>query len=363
MKDVLRKLKKHWITVWLVVVSVILGTFVAYAIYTEVSTVKRVVTTISAPKELFSSNCMYADLYERRIPATEFNVTVNNFDLNAPEIPNQSEIQYTLTARLEVKHNGTIKTFHQLAQDLGGVDTAAYQAIVKRAEEDAQYYIGKSQDNNSEGIISQPTMYQFQSDNDFQVVFGDSPDYETLPAGDISTDKFKVEIPSDDFTKTEPEFYVYVQAVPTDQGLTQLIRTRLYGSLNVVATAAWSGTLADKNTATTDYDFYNYVISGSGSGKLDIMWKDDMFEIDGFFFNSSLSGVTFDDSCIVEGHVQPSTVSEGTYSGWKKVTILVDSAQGKSQYELKLYKKKANTSYTGDNNAANYIDCELQHQQ
>ena len=138
MKDVLRKLKKHWITVWLVAVSVILGTFVAYAIYTEVSTVKRVVTTESSPKELFSSNCMYASLYERRIPATEFNVTVNNFDLDSPEIPNQSEIQYTLTARLEVKHNGTIKTFGELAQDLGGVHTAAYQAIVKRAEEDAQ---------------------------------------------------------------------------------------------------------------------------------------------------------------------------------------------------------------------------------
>lgn len=356
MKDVLRKLKKHWITVWLVAVSVILGTFVAYAIYTEVSTVKRVVTTESSPKELFSSNCMYASLYERRIPATEFNVTVNNFDLDSPEIPNQSEIQYTLTAKLEVKHNGTIKTFGELATDLGD-DSTEYLAIVKRAE-DAGYYIGKSQNNNSEEIIPAPSMTKLESSNNFQVVFGDSPDYETLPPGVISTDKFKVEIPRDDFTKTEPEFYVYVQAVPTDTGLTQLIRTRLYGSLNVVATAAWSGTLADKNTATTDYDFYNYVISGSGSGKLDIMWDDKWFEIDDFFFNSSYSGVTFDG-----GRAQIDTVSEEPHAGWKKVTILVDSAQGKSQYELKLYKKKANTSYTGDNNAANYIDCELQHQQ
>ena len=285
-------------------------------------------------------------------------MTVNNFDLDSPEIPNQSDILYTLTARLEVKHDGTIKTFKQLAQDLGGVETDAYKAIVKRAEEDAQYYIGKSQDNNSGGIISQPTMYQFESGNNFQVVFGDEPNYEILPGGQISTDKFKVQIPSRDFNNPDPEFYVYVQAEPTDQGLTQLIRTRLYGSLNVIATAAWSGTLANKNTATTDYDFYNYVISGSGSGKLDIMWDDKWFEIDDFFFNSSYSGVTFDG-----GQAQIGTVSEEPHAGWKKVTILVDSAQGKSQYELKLYKKKANTSYTGDNNAANYIDCELQHQQ
>lgn len=118
MKNVLRKLKKHWITVWLVVVSVILGTVITYAIYTEVSTVKRVVTTKSAPKELFSSNCMYASLYERRMPAADFNVNVNNFDLNNPDVPNTTQIQYTLTAELRVKHDGTIKTFSQLQTDL-----------------------------------------------------------------------------------------------------------------------------------------------------------------------------------------------------------------------------------------------------
>lgn len=359
MKDVLKKLKKHWITIWLVVVSVTLGTFVTYAIYTEVSSVKRVVTTKSAPKELFSSNCMFADLYERRIPASEFNVNVNNFDLNSPGIPNQSEIQYTLKARLEVKHNGTIKTFDQLQTDLAG-DTDAYNAIVAKAEQRG-YYIGKSQENNSHGIVSNPAMAKFQSSNGFQVVWGESPDYETLPGGSISTDRFKVIIPQDDFNDPDPEFYVYVQAEPTDSGLTNLIRTRLYGSLNTVATAAWSGTLAEKNTSSTDYDFYNYIISGSGSGKLDIMWEDDWFEIDDFFLNSSLSGVEFDTSCLDgDGNVRIDTVSGGKYNGWKKVTIVVDSTEGKSQYELKLYKKRANTSYTGNDDAAKHIYCELQ---
>ena len=357
MKNAIKIMKKHWITVWLVVVSLILCTFVTYAIYTEVSTVKRVVTTKSAPKELFSSNCMYADLYERRIPAPEFHVNVNNFDLNSPEIPNQSDIQYTLTARLEVKHNGTIKTFSQLQTDLAG-DTAAYNEIVARA---TGYKIGKSQDNNTSGLIASPTMTEFSASNGFEVVFGNSPDYETLPGGTVSTDRYKIIIPPEDFSDPNPEFYVYVQAVPTDTGLTQLIRTRLYGSLNVVATAAWSGTLAEKNTATTDYDFYNYYISGSGSGKLDIMWNSDWFEIDDFFFNSSLSGVEFDSSSLDgNNNVVIGTVSGGTHNGWKKVTILVDSSEGKSRYELQLYKKKANTPYIGNDNAANFIHCELQ---
>ena len=352
MKDVLRKLKKHWITVWLVVVSVILCTFVTYAIYTEVSTVKRVVTTKSAPKELFSSNCMLADLYERRIPAPEYNVNVNNFDVNSPEIPNSAQIEYTLTAQLHVKYQGTIMTFGELKTLIG--EGAEYNAIVARATEH-DYKIGKSQDNNSAGIISNPTMTKFSADNNFEVSFGKSPNYETLPGGSISTDRFKVMIPEEDFNKTDPEFYVYVQAVPTDSGLTQLIRTRLYGSKNVVVTAAWSGTLAEKNTSTTDYDFYNYVISGSGSGNLDIMWNSDFFEIDGFFFDSSLSGITFYNNINT-----PVTISGGTYNGWKKVTIVVNSTRGKSRYELQLYKQKANTPYTGANDAAKYIHCELQ---
>lgn len=367
MNSVLRKLKKHWITLWLVIVSVILGTFVTYAIYTEISTVKRVVTTKSAPKELFSSNCMYADLYERRIPAAEFNVNVNNFDLNSPEIPNPSEIQYTLTARLEVKYNGTIMTFEALGQ-LIGTGSDEYKEIVKRATEpwtesetSYGYFIGKSQDNNAAGIIVSPVMTQFTADNNFQVVFGSEPSYESLPRGVVSTDRFKVMIPEHDFNETDPEFYVYVQAISTDTGLTQLIRTRLYGSRNVIATAAWSGTLAEKNTATTDYDFYNYIISGSGSGKLDIMWQDDWFEIDDFFFNSSLSGVTFDESSLDgEDNVVIGTVSGGTYNGWKKVTIVVDSTNSKSRYEIQLYKNKSNTPYIGDDNAANHIHCELQ---
>ena len=67
MKAFLRKMKKHWITLWLVTVSVILGAFATYAIYTEVSSIKRVVTTKASPKELFSSNCMYPEIYERRM--------------------------------------------------------------------------------------------------------------------------------------------------------------------------------------------------------------------------------------------------------------------------------------------------------
>jgi hypothetical protein len=234
-------------------------------------------------------------------------------------------------------------------------DTAAYNAIVARA---VGYSIGKSQENNTTGIISNPTMTEFSADNGFQVVFGGNSNYETLPGGSISTDRFKVTIPQSDFTKTDPEFYVYVKAEPVgDSSLPEIIQTLLYGSQNVVATATWTGTLAESNTASKDYDFYNYIITGSGSGNLDIMWDPNYFDIDDFFFNSSLSGVTF-----LNNNSTPAEFSDDTHTKWKKVTIVVDSTStnAKTRYEIQLYKHKENTPYTGTDNAANFIDCKLQ---
>jgi hypothetical protein len=123
-----------------------------------------------------------------------------------------------------------------------------------------------------------------------------------------------------------------------------------------MTTALWSGTLAERSTNTLDYDFYNYVITGSGSGRLDIMWDPNWFEVNEFFFNSSLSGVTFYNNVST-----PSDVSEEGHVGWKKVTIVVDSSgeNAKSRYELQLFKVKEDTSYTGDNDAANHITCVL----
>lgn len=203
-------------------------------------------------------------------------------------------------------------------------------------------------------------MTAFSSSNDFTVTFGTTENYETLPGNAISTDRFKVTIPRTAFETPNPEFYVYVKAVPVDTGLHE-IQALLYGSQNVVVTAAWSGTLAESNTFEHDYDFYNYVISGSGSGKLDIMWDPAWFDIDVFFFTGSLSGVNFDVSSLDgEGQVRIDTVSDGERNGWKKVTIVVDSTNDKSRYEIQLYKTKPNSSYTGEDDAAKHVYCELQ---
>jgi hypothetical protein len=130
----------------------------------------------------------------------------------------------------------------------------------------------------------------------------------------------------------------------------------------------------EQNTDTKDYDFYNYVITGSGSGKLDIMWNPDYFDVSDFFFNTALSGVRFYNNI-----TEPVTINDSTsdYNGWKKVTIEVNSTDisdgqggtiaGRSRYELQLYKVKSNTPYIKIDDEHNYdaskhIDCKLQNE-
>lgn len=136
-----------------------------------------------------------------------------------------------------------------------------------------------------------------------------------------------------------------------------------------MVTASWDGNLVEQNTDTKDYDFYNYVITGSGSGKLDIMWDSEYFYVSDFFFNTSLSGVSFYNNITT-----PETISGST---WKKVTIEVNSTDisdgqggtidGRSRYELQLFKVKSNTPYIKideehNNDASKFIACQLQNE-
>ena len=56
MKGKLDFFRKNWITIWLVIAAVSLGTMVTYAAYTRITIVKRVVSTTEGAGNLFSSN-------------------------------------------------------------------------------------------------------------------------------------------------------------------------------------------------------------------------------------------------------------------------------------------------------------------
>lgn len=344
MKKQKHKKGLHWTTVWLFSVLALTSiVFVTFAAYTEVSSVKRVVSTTSAPAELFSSNCLRKDISSRRLTTTEYTITVCNFDQEKPTTYNPSQITYTLSAKLQIKVGDD---YQDLSTYISGLSAEKQREYIAKA---AKYSIAKTMDDAGNSFLTETET--FTSENNFTVSFL----VDTLEASKSSIDKYKVGIDPADLESMDTEFFVLVWATPTSPSNLKKIESRLYASKTVADTASWTGTFLETDCSTVDYDFYNYIISGSGAGTVDILWDSDKFEINEFFFTSELSGVTF--VGVLETISEENTIYP-SYKGWKKVTIKVDSLT-KNRYELQLYKTQAGASYTGDNAATNYIHCEF----
>lgn len=355
MNKMLNSIKKHWTRVWLVSVLLLAcGIFVAYAAYTEISSVKRVVSTISTPGELFSSNCMRKDISSRRLTSKEYTITVCNFDQETPTTYNPSNITYTLYAELQIKQGDD---YVPLSEFVSSLPEGERERYVTKA---SKYFITKTEDDEN-GTIEPLETKGFTIESNFKVTF----DVDMLASQKSSIDKYKVEVDEEDLNNTDTEFFIHVWAEPTVPANLSNIEARLYGAKTIADTGSWTGTFLETNCATVDYDFYNYVITGSGVGTVDILWDAEKFEINQFFFNITLSGNEFD------GGNSPVNIEttdnkygrdkyEGKYVGWKKVTLKVDSTS-KNRYELQLYKTPSNSltgvSYTGENAATNFIAC------
>lgn len=360
MNKILKTLRKHWTRVWLIAILLMSGgIYMTYAVYTEVSSVKRVVSTQAAPVEMFSSNCMRPDISSRRLSSAEYSVTVCNFDQDKPTIYNPATISYTLHAELQIKQGDNytnLATYLNTLDQLNAEQLAIYNDYLTKA---AKYFIYKTEDDVTGPVTASEN--KFTVGNDFSVTLT----ADSLAAQHSSVDKYKVKIDPDSINLTNTDIFVHVWADPTEPSNLSTIATRLYGTAISENAATWSGSFNEQNCDTVDYDFYNYIITGSGAGTIDILWDPEKFEINKFFFNTSLSGVNFVDSS------SPTTITNsdtkygngkdnGKYVGWSKITIRVDSIT-KNRYELQLYKTKSNSlsgvTYTGDNAATKYIAC------
>ena len=328
MKRLLKLMKKNWIRVWLVAVLVIGSAFAAYAAYTEVSAVKRVVSTTASPGQPFSSNCMTKEISSHRLESGALQVTVCNYDQDFPGEYSTSEIKYILEAELRIKMNNGYKTFSEV-RNL--VSSDLYNRYVSKA---ANYWIYKSEDDQS-GVIQNAGSGKrmFTEDNSFKVLYGtdgDESTYEALKARKSSTDVYTVRLDPADAENEDALFFVFVKAIPKGGALYDL-SARLYTNKSNEDKADWDGSILESISDTVDYDFYNYIITGSGIGSVDILWNKSKLEINKFFLQeNSLSPETILASDATYG----STYGDGN---WKKVTIPVNSTV-KSRYELQLYK-------------------------
>lgn len=324
------------ILIWLLAAMVVSTAFISYGAYTGIKSVKRVVTTQASPGELFSSNCMRTALANKRINTTEYTATVCNYEQRNPSETNPADVIYTLTAELKVLYSNNYYTMSEL-KSLLGESSEVYQGYVSKLS-GRTYSIAKTQDD-TDGVLA-GSVINLDAANGYQVVYRE----QGLKKGQSSTDKFKVTFDNAELEDAVPDFYVYLKAQATSN--LAPIEGLLCAAQNASDVASWQGAFVEADCATVDYDFYNYIISGSGIGTVDIIWDPEWFEINPFFFQTIGVNASID------------TISDATsqYYGWKKASLAVDSTQ-KNRYELQLYKAQRDTSYTGENAATKRITC------
>lgn len=332
MEKIWRNLKKNWVRVWLIVVAFLCCMAVVFAAYTEVSSVKRVVSTTASPGDPFSSNCMHTTISSRRLTATEFPVSVCNFDQDFPKDYSTTEIIYDMTAELKVKIDSDYYTMAELKElkEAGTITDETYQAYLEKA---VKYGICKLEDDMS-GTVNE-AWRMFSSENNYKVTYqGDK-----LRPNRSSTDIYSVKIDEEDLKTDEALFFVFVEAKPSS-GVLSTLSARLYGTLTKEEEASWSGSILEQNCETVDYDFYNYVITGSGIGTLNIYWDPTKVSVNQYFLEQN--NLTAENA-------------GSEHEGWKKITMEVNSTV-KNRYEFQLFKTEKDSSYLSP---SAYITCEF----
>lgn len=293
-------------TIAILIVAVVLALVVTFtgvfAAYTNSRHAQRTIAAYDATGDRFSSNDLgegfakdnVKTLYTTdalRDPSTV--VTVSNYERGKQTRPNDEDVTYTLTARL-VKYDGT--------------QEARYVPV------DAAYITANGLSAYSVTIGKGSTTVTLNGSN-----LSTTTDFGgTLAGGAAHTDAYTL-IFSANFATAKPNLYLEMTATPTDVSLPTLrgifkADMRLSGASN-----AWTGVFHDDDTSSpADYDGFNYLISGVGSGTCTLTW-------DGT--KVALSYVSLRDLMAITG---------ATQSG-NSVTFPVDSDEV-GRYEVQFYK-------------------------
>ena len=339
MKKALKLLKKNWIRAWLIGVIVLSSMFAAYAAYTEVSSVKRVVSTVNMPALLFSSNCMNSPTQYRRLHTSSYEVMVCNYDQKTLTYATEV-LPYKIEFYMEYADgSGTNKritdstTYEGLSDALkaGYIDYSTLPEDIKTKIAGGAYTVRKTSGDEGadETVDAAATVFHFTD----PVTATKTYTSQTLAGNHASTDKYTVTINNEDCTLPEAQLFIHAKATKLD-GSNYWIDGLLFGQETTSDAALWTGSITD---TTAEPDFFNYLITGSGKGTVEILWNPDKIDINKYFLNIYQSDL-LPANVTVENAVTVIDSQAAEHPGWKKISLAVDSAE-RYRYELQLFKK------------------------
>ena len=344
-----KKAKKtgiSWVTAWMIIAALVLSG-VVYATYTGVTIVKRVVSTKSGAGLLFSSNYMttgtlvsieygnYSDYLDGSGNPLSTNptytVNVCNYSQGDKAVwYSSSDIHYTVKAELLLNER--------------------YSAAEAEALGDLSLE-GKYKTPSAEDIGTKEFGIKYSSDADYQY-FSSSNLTINLPLagtyslskGAANADSFVVLIDKSELLSNVPHYWIRLTATPASLagGEVEVIDGYIGLCKNATGDANWTGVIGDVDYSSKDYDAYNYIISGNGTGTFYFAWDDDKVKPNEFALLNYGSGSTpiatnvmSDWSGFNQYPSGPSAVTGN--DNWKYLTLTVDSSL-LARYEFQLYK-------------------------
>lgn len=262
-KDKTHSAKKLWITVWVIVVSVMAVGIVSGAAYINRNSVKRVVSTQGSGGTAFSSNYMTLllendtfsvksiSISDNTAPSTLV-ITVCNYVQSDPSKVNQNNITYNMKFELVDKQNHPVKSGYGNAQ--------------------------VTCEGNTEDFVD--GICEFAA--------------HTLTGETKSVKTYVVTVPKE---LVEAEVRIKAAAVPSDNNSKAAVNNYFLGRIFTFVYAeetkmTWTGSFVEK---TTDgYDGFNYIIKGQGKGTVTLKWDPSKLEINQTFWR--MNGFTVVDA-------------------------------------------------------------------
>ena len=346
-------LKKYWITVWMVLsVLAVITVYVSAEYIQDQNREKRVIANMGDTGKRFSSDRLNAAStitpYEVPFPTSGDDLCPVTFQIFNHSLTDsgkryQGEIYYTITAKLTNSSGGEVTIY----DDDPATDTPAFPS--------STFGIRSTSDN---------TYNFFTSESDTKTLNGHFDKSE-----ENDNHLYYLCFPRDMTTAaTADKVYVEVTATPySDANHSQRITELdvLHARLSVMAQAGsiergWTGSFQD--SLQTDLDGFTFVFSGSGTSKLVLSYRDDLFEVNKFFLDDHSSDAKFTIEENVYYKYDISIVNDEEVKTWKRytgsnwTTIIIDAnsedvktgetitSKGVSRYDIQLYMKNSDAT-------------------
>lgn len=288
----IKRLKKSWLTIWIVAAVAALSTIGGLAAYTSISSVKRVVSTQKGVGNLFSSNYL-----EESDSAPLKNVTFSSDSVTPTVTVNVCNFPQT-----KIKHSDVDITY---TLTITLVDSSGTE-------------ISDFTDMGNYSVKYGDTTNVFSSSNN-KIEYT-----KTLLASDFSYNDFILTF--DKSQLTTQSVFMKLEAKPSSPSGLPTLSARIGVSYVKPYSASWSGQFTDSAGNPSDLDGFNYRLSGSGSGTITLSWDTNYIEISKWFLE--------------ENELSNSVTEVGDI---KTITLKVDSSE-QNQYDIQFYRKQAPNS-------------------